>query len=103
MTIKILSYTLDGDTPRNMPYGSRNQLLGCMRAHNELTFLNRLLMFSQTPLAEGELHDYAQSAQMWCLLQVLAGKLHETCDYAGETSFLCEANRPHCRRIVPGT
>jgi hypothetical protein len=35
--------------------------VGCMHAHNELTILNRMLMFT-----DGELHNSAQSVQMWC-------------------------------------
>jgi hypothetical protein len=49
-----------------------------MHAHNELTFLNRLLVFSQNSGAEGDLYDQAQMSQVWCLLQLLAGKLYET-------------------------
>jgi hypothetical protein len=56
----------------------RNQLFGCMHAHNELTTFNRVLMYSMTPFGAGELHDSAQSVQMWSMLQVLAGKLYET-------------------------
>ena len=51
----------------------RNQFVGCMHAHNELTILNRMLMFT-----DGELHNSAQSVQMWCMLQILAAKLFET-------------------------
>ena len=72
------SYTLDDELLRTMDHRKRNQLLGCMHAHNELTFLNRMLVFSQTPVTDGALHDQAQSSQMWCLLQLLAGKLYET-------------------------
>ena len=35
-------------------------------------------MFSMNDTGEGELHDASQSVQMWCLLQVLSGKLFET-------------------------
>ena len=76
--IEIRSFALDDDLLRKMDLRKRNQLLGCMHAHNELTFLNRMLLFSQNSVSEGELHDQAQSSQMWCLLQLLAGKLYET-------------------------
>src|SRR5260370_37004702 len=56
----------------------RNQFVGCMHAHNELTFLNRLLMFAMNDTGDGELHNSAQSVQMWCVLQILAAKLVET-------------------------
>ena len=49
-----------------------------MHAHNELVVLNRILMFSMNMTSEGEFHDSAQSVQMWCLLQLLAGKIVET-------------------------
>jgi hypothetical protein len=73
-----------------MDHRKRNQLLGCMHAHNELTFLTRLLLFSQNPVSEGELHDHAQSSQMWCVLQLLAGKLYETWNMLGERFSLSE-------------
>ena len=76
--IEIRSFTLDDALLRAMDLSKRNQLLGCMHAHNELTFLNRLLLFSQNPVSEGELHDQAKSSQMWCVLQLLAGNLYET-------------------------
>lgn len=49
-----------------------------MHAHNELATLNRLLMFTMNDTGDGELHDSAQSVQMWCVLQLLAAKLLET-------------------------
>jgi hypothetical protein len=49
-----------------------------MHGHNELTMLNRLLMFTMNNTGDGELHNSAQSVQMWCVLQLLAGKLFET-------------------------
>jgi hypothetical protein len=76
--IEIRSFALGDELLRKMDLRKRNQLLGCMHAHNELTFLNRMLLFSQNPVTEGELHDQAQSSQMWCLLQLLAGKIYET-------------------------
>jgi hypothetical protein len=56
----------------------RNQLIGCMHAHNELTVLNRIFMFGLNPVREGEPAHSAGAVQMWCLLQVLTGKLYET-------------------------
>jgi hypothetical protein len=56
----------------------RNQLMGCMHAHNELTVLNRIFMFATDPTQDHELADSASSVQMWCMLQVLTGKLYET-------------------------
>src|SRR5215469_3016737 len=50
-----------------------------MHAHNELTVLNRLFMCSiEYPEDADELHNSAQTVQLWCLLQVLVGKIFET-------------------------
>ena len=75
----------------------RNQLVGCMYAHNELTVLNRILLSSMNNTGGGELHDSAQSVQMWCLLQVLAAKLVETWNMLNER-FLKHSlkTRPLC-------
>ena len=35
----------------------RNQLMGCMHAHNELTVLNRVFMFGRIIAGDGELAD----------------------------------------------
>ena len=75
---QIIQLSIDEDALKKASNRLRNQLVGCMHAHNELTILNRLLMFSMNKTADGELHDSAQSVQMWCLLQVLAAKLVET-------------------------
>jgi hypothetical protein len=76
--LRILTYPIDEAVLARMNGRRRNQLIGCMHAHNELTFLNRLLLFTQNATADGELHDHAQSIQMWSVLQILAGKLFET-------------------------
>jgi len=63
----------------------RNQLAGCMHAHNELAVMNRVLTFSLNPTAYADAADFsrqlgdsAHAVQMWCLLQNLVGKLFET-------------------------
>jgi hypothetical protein len=76
--VRILTYLIDKATLKTLSNRRRNQLFGCMHAHNELSYLNRLLLFTQNATADGELHDHAQSIQMWCTLQILAGKLFET-------------------------
>ena len=76
--VRILTYPIDEAVLQKLGNRRRNQLFGCMHAHNELSFLNRLLLFTQNSTADGELHDHAQSIQMWCVLQILAGKLFET-------------------------
>jgi hypothetical protein len=35
-------------------------------------------VFSLNDVGEGLLHDQAHGVQMWCVLQVLTGKLYET-------------------------
>jgi hypothetical protein len=75
---EIIQWTFDEAALKGADRRLRNQLVGCMHAHNELTVLNRILMFSMNKTGDGELHDSGQSVQMWCLLQLLAGKLVET-------------------------
>ena len=77
-TLRILTSPIDEAVLKKLGRRRRNQLFGCMHAHNELSFLNRLLLFTQNSTSDGELHDQAQSIQMWCALQILAGKLFET-------------------------
>jgi hypothetical protein len=75
---EIIQWIFDEAALKGADRRLRNQLVGCMHAHNELTVLNRILMFSMNKTGDGELHDSGQSVQMWCLLQLLAGKLVET-------------------------
>lgn len=76
--LEIIQVEIDADTLSSADARLHNQLAGIMHAHNELTILNRILMFSMNATGEGELHDSAQSVQMWCILQLLVGKLFET-------------------------
>jgi len=76
--IWIIQFEFDEASLAKLDNRERNQLVGCMHAHNELTILNRLLLFSATPTGEGELHDASHSIQQWCILQMLAGKLYQT-------------------------
>jgi hypothetical protein len=75
---EIIQFEIDEASIRGLDNRLRNQLVGCMHAHNELAVLNRVFMFGTNPVGGGELADSAGSVQMWCLLQVLAGKLYET-------------------------
>jgi hypothetical protein len=81
---QIIHHTIDEASFRTFDARQRNQLVGCMHAHNELSVLNRILMFSLNDTGEGELHDSAKSVQTWCLLQLLAAKLFETWDMLNE-------------------
>jgi hypothetical protein len=81
---QIIQLEIGETALRKLTNRERNQVVGCMHAHNELVILNRLLMFSMNFSEDGELHDSAQSVQMWCLLQILVGKLFET------WNMLCE-------------
>ena len=56
-----------------------------MHAHNELAALGRISMFSLNKTADGTLHDLTQTSQIWCLLQLLAGKLYEIWERVGPT------------------
>lgn len=74
----ILQFELGQAEFKTLSGRQRHQIVGCMHAHNELSVLNRILMFSLNDVGEGELHDAAHGVQMWCIMQVLAGKLIET-------------------------
>jgi hypothetical protein len=75
---QLIHLTVDEERLKSASNRLRNQFVGCMHAHNELAILNRLLMFSMNDTGDGELHNSAQSVQMWCVLQILAAKLFET-------------------------
>lgn len=75
---QIIQLQINEAALKALPNRQRNQLVACMHAHNELAVMNRLLMFSCNDVAFGELHDHAQGVQMWCIMQVLTGKLFET-------------------------
>lgn len=75
---QLIHVTVDEVRLRDASNRLRNQFVGCMHAHNELTILNRLLMFTMNDTGDGELHNSAQSVQMWFTLQLLAAKLFET-------------------------
>jgi hypothetical protein len=75
---QLIHLTVDEERLKSASNRLRNQFVGCMHAHNELTILNRLLMFTMNDTGDGELHNSAQSVQMWCVLQLLAAKLFET-------------------------
>ena len=75
---QIIQFQIDPEAIKKLLNRQRNQLVGCMHAHNELVVLNRLLMFSLNDVAEGPLHDHAHGVQMWTVMQLLTGKLFET-------------------------
>jgi hypothetical protein len=83
----------------------RNQFIGCMHAHNELVVLNRLFIFSCNPVGEGEplgeLMDSAESVQMWCLPQVLTGKLYETWMMLIKRFLSAQPEDPALAALVP--
>jgi hypothetical protein len=64
----VIQFQIEPDALKKLPSRQRNQLIGCMHAHNELGMLNRLLMFSFDDVGEGELHDDAHGVQMWTLI-----------------------------------
>lgn len=74
---EIIQIDIDKELLMSADRRLRSQIAGCMNAHNELTVLNRLLMFSMNDTGDGELHNSAKSVQMWFVLQLLAGKLFE--------------------------
>ena len=76
--IDLINLPVDEEALLKLGPRRRNQVVGCMHAHNELSVLNRLLLFAMTDAGSGPLHDNAQAVQIWTLLQILAGKLVET-------------------------
>jgi hypothetical protein len=77
---EVIRLVFDEATIGKLDRRQRNQLVGCMHAHNELTVLNRLLLFAMNAPDEGEPHESSWSVQGWTILQVLAGKLFQTWD-----------------------
>jgi len=75
---QIIQLQINEAALKALPSRQRNQIIACMHAHNELAVMNRLLMFSLNDVGDGELHDHAHGVQMWCVMQVLTGKLFET-------------------------
>jgi hypothetical protein len=75
---QIIQLQINEAALKALPSRHRNQLIACMHAHNELAVMNRLLTFSLNDVADGELHDHAHGVQMWCIMQLLTGKLFET-------------------------
>jgi len=75
---QLIHLTVDEERFKSASNRLRGQFVGCMHAHNELTILNRLIMFTMNDTGDGELHNSAQSVQMWFMLQLLAAKLFET-------------------------
>ena len=76
---QVIQLQIDANAIKRLTNRERNQLVGCMHAHNELTVLNRLFMCTiEYPESADELHRSAQTVQLWRLLQVLVGKIFET-------------------------
>jgi hypothetical protein len=61
---QLIHVTVDEARLKGASNRVRNQFVGCMHAHNKLTTLNRLLMFTMNDTGDGELHNSAQSVQM---------------------------------------
>src|SRR6516225_2941328 len=76
---QIIQLQIEENAVKRLTTRERNQLIGCMHDHNELTVLNRLFMCTIEYSEEAdELHNSVQSVQLWCLFQVLIGKIFET-------------------------
>jgi hypothetical protein len=78
LTFQLIHVTIDETRFKASSNRQRHQFTGCMHAHNELAFLNRLLLFTINDTGDGELHNVAQFVQLWTVLQLLSGKLCET-------------------------
>ena len=83
--IVLIRFEISEDALKRADPRLRNQIVGCMHAHNELALLNRVLMFSMNSTAgPGDLNDAAMTVQVWFFLQLLAGKLVETWNMVSE-------------------
>ena len=91
---QIIQFEIDAAALKDTKARTRNQLVGCMHAHNELAVLNRILLFSMNDTGDGDLHDAAQSVQLWCMLQVLAAKLFETWNMLNERFLTAKPEDP---------
>lgn len=82
--IKLARLPVLDNLRANLNDSQRNLLVGCMHVQNELAVLNRILLFSMNRSLDGELGEFAESMQIWCLLQVLAGKILEAWIFISE-------------------
>ena len=51
---EIIQLEIDESSIQGLDNRLRNQLMGCMHAHNELAVLNRVFMFGTNPVGDGE-------------------------------------------------
>lgn len=98
---EVIQHDIAAATMKRLGDRQRNQFVGCMHAHNELAVVNRLLMFSLNDVGEGELHNAAQGVQMWCVLQVLVGKLYETWNMLKERFLKAQPEDPALTALNP--
>ena len=61
---QVIQLVVDDEALKKAGNRTRNQLVGCMHAHNELAVLNRLLLFSMNDTGEGDLHDARGSYEL---------------------------------------
>jgi hypothetical protein len=95
----IIQLQLEKGALKRLQNRQRHQLVGCMHAHNELAFLNRLFMFSLNDVGEGELHDHTHGMQMWTVQQLLTGKLFETWNMLAERFLAANPEDPAVARL----
>ena len=82
---ELIEFKISQDALKRASPRLRNQIVGCMHAHNELSVLNRVLLFSMNSTADPcDLDDSAMTVQVWFFLQLLAGKLVETWNMISE-------------------
>ena len=96
---QIIHHTIDEGILKTADARLRNQLIGCMHAHNELMIFNRILTFSLNDTGDGELHDAAKSVQMWSILQILSAKLVETWKMLNERFLAAQPEDPALSRL----
>lgn len=98
---QIIQLQINDAALKALPNRQRNQIVACMHAHNELAVINRLLLFSLNDVGDGELHDHAHGVQMWCVMQVLTGKLFETWNMLYEQFLKSNPEDPAISALSP--
>ena len=76
--MQIAAYRLPVSALDKLPGTERNLLLAVMMAHNELSILNRLLLFSIKETCDDTIGQISHSMQIFFVLKLVAGKLNET-------------------------
>ena len=104
LAVRILTYPIDEAALRRLDNRQRQPALRLHARTQRAEFLEPALAVRAERDGQqlGELPEQAQSVQMWCLLQILAGKLFETWVMLAERILrFTHARRHHWRLLCP--